>query len=138
MNTFDKILLGIIVILVIIGGFLFIQNNSLKKELNGKTVEVNSLQQNLQAYKDSSEMLAKKIQDYAIFVKDLKYVNSTLYTQNNILKTKFRILLDSVVVLNQAAQVDTNDNMIVVRFEGYQGKINYKGKVVYFKLTNKG
>src|SRR3990167_9278687 len=100
--------------------------------------KLDQLQQNVKKYKDSSEMLAKKIQDYAIFFKDLKYVNSTLYAQNNILKAKFRILLDSVVVLNQAAQVDTNDNMIVVRFEGYQGKINYKGKVVYFKLTNKG
>lgn len=118
--------------------YLYITLNKTKKELEKAKVEAKYNYQNFQAYKDSSTMMAKTLQEYAITIKDLSRENKNLKDQNIYLRTQFRILLDSIEILNKPAIVDTSNtdsNKIVITFEGKEGRIQYKGQVIYFKLT---
>lgn len=118
--------------------YLQIILNKTKKELEKAKVEAKYNYQNFQAYKDSSIMMTRTLQEYAIAIKDLSQKNKNLKNQNIYLRTQFRILLDSIEILNKPAIIDTSDmdsNKIVITFEGKEGRIQYKGQVIYFKLT---
>ena len=133
-----KIILGIIAVLI--GAIVYLQFNlqHTKKELAKKQLEAKINLQNFEAYKDSAMMMARTLQEYAVAVKDLREENKKLKDQNIYFKTQFRILLDSIDILNKPAVVDTSNtdsNKIVITFEGKEGRIHYKGQVIYFKLT---
>jgi len=136
MNTKTKIVLSIILALVIAIVFLQYQVNKTEKELEKKKLEAAYNYQNFQAWKDSSMMKANTLQEYAIAVRNLKDENKKLKQENVFLKSQFTLLLDSIEVLNKPATVDTTDSSrIVIEFEGEQGRITYKGQVIYFKLN---
>jgi len=82
--------------------------------------------------------MARTLQEYYVAVKDLTQENKKLKDQNIYFRTQFKVLLDSIEVLNKPATIDTSNtdsNKIVITFEGKEGRIQYKGQVIYFKLT---
>jgi len=94
--------------------------------------------QNEAALQDYITMQADSLQDYAINVKNLTTENDNLDHKYILLKSKYYILIDSIKVLNQHANVDTSGNTIIVSFDGREGKVSYKGHTTYFKLTAEG
>lgn len=134
LKNLKYILISIIIVVLVIL-YLIHNINSLKNELNNQKIQTQINYQNYQAYKDSAEMKSKQIQEYAAFVKDLSKENRDLKTRVIYLKNQFKILLDSIEVLNKPANVDLSDtNKIVIFIEGKVGKIHYNGQVIYFIL----
>jgi len=138
MTLTSKITLGIIIALI--GAIIYLQFNlqNTKKELAKSKVDAQINLQNFEAYKDSATMMARTLQEYYVAVKDLKEENKKLKDQNIYFRTQFRVLLDSIEVLNKPAVIDptnTDSTRIVITFEGKEGRIQYKGQVIYFKLT---
>ena len=125
------------VILFFIGGAIWYishLNDIIKDRENTILVQ----KQNQAALTDFISMQADSLQDFAIFVSNLQTENTKKEKQYNILKSKYVILIDSINILNKHADVDTSGNTIVVKFEGREGKVSYKGKTTYFKLTGEG
>jgi len=128
------VILSVVLVLFFSGvvWYLFYLNNIIKQKEN----EILIKNQNEAALNDYIKMQADSIQNFSIFVSDLQKENEKKDKQYNILKSKYAILIDSIKILNKPANnVDTSGNTIVVEFEGKEGKISYKGKTVYFKLT---
>ena len=138
MTTKTKIILVIIGVLIAAIIYLQFSLQSTKKELAKKQLEAKINLQNFEAYKDSATMIARTLQEYIIAVKNLQQENKHLKDKNIYLRTQFKILLDSINVINKPAVIDTSNvdsNKIVITFEGKEGRISYKGQVIYFKMT---
>jgi len=138
MTITSKITLGIVIALIAVIVYLQFNLQNTKRELAKSKVDAQINLQNFEAYKDSATMMARTLQEYYVAVKDLKEENKKLTNQNIYFKTQFRVLLDSIEVLNKPATIDTSNtdsNKIVITFEGKEGRIQYKGQVIYFKLT---
>jgi len=133
-----KIILGIVIALIAAIVYLQFNLQNTKKELAKAKVDAQINLQNYEAYKDSATMMARTLQEYYVAVKDLTQENKKLKDQNIYFRTQFKVLLDSIEVLNKPATIDTSNtdsNKIVITFEGKEGRIQYKGQVIYFKLT---
>lgn len=133
-----KIILAVFILLIVSIIYLQFNLQKTKKELVKAKVDAQINLQNYEAYKDSATMMARTLQEYYVAVKDLKEENKKLKDQNIYFRTQFKILLDSIEVLNKPAVIDTSNtdsNKIVITFEGKEGRIQYKGQVIYFKLT---
>jgi len=133
-----KIILGIVIALIAAIVYLQFNLQKTKRELVKAKVDAQINLQNYEAYKDSATMMARTLQEYYVAVKDLTQENKKLKDQNIYFRTQFKVLLDSIEVLNKPATIDTSNtdsNKIVITFEGKEGRIQYKGQVIYFKLT---
>ena len=125
------------VLLFLVGGLIWYVtylNNEIRNRENTIAVQ----KQNSAALAGYISMQADSLQDYAISVKNLTTDSDKLDKKYVLLRNRYYILLDSVKVLNEDAEVDTSGNTIIVKFEGREGKVTYKGKTTYFKLTAEG
>jgi hypothetical protein len=134
---FKYILIITAVILFFVGGLIWYVTY-LNGEIRAKENTIAVQRQNSAALAGYISMQADSLQDYAISVTDLTTENDNLDKKYVLLRNRYYILLDSVKVLNESALVDTSGNTIVVSFEGREGKVTYKGKTTYFKLTAEG
>lgn len=134
---FKYILITVSILLFFIGGaiwYISYLNDIIRDRENTILVQ----RQNESALKDFITMQADSLQDFAIFVTDLQKDNVDVTKRYNLLKSKYTILIDSIKVLNEHADVDTSGNTIIVSFQGKEGKVSYKGHTTYFKLTGDG
>ena len=134
---FKYILITVAVLLFFAGGTIWYishLNDIIRDRENTILVQ----RQNEAALKDFITMQADSLQDFAIFVTDLQKDNVDTKKRYNLLRSKYTILIDSVKVLNEHANVDTSNNIIKVEFDGKRGKVSYQGYTQYFKLTGEG
>ena len=133
-NTSNIIMTVLILLLIGLGIYFFNQYRIAANE----AIESGRLLQNAEAYKDSSAMVADILQKYKVFVHNLQNENSKLNKENRYVKSKFRLIEDSLEVLSGSAQSTNYGDSIIVRFEGAQGKISYKGFTTYLVLQDTG
>lgn len=136
MTLLNKILIGISILFFVVSVLLFINNNSLKADIEDKDKKIAVAKQNEQALKDEMNQKDSIIQNYAIKVSDLQKDITDREKKYRILLSKYAILYDSVQVINKPAETDTSNNMIKVSFKGKQGKVSYKGETIYFTLKD--
>jgi len=133
-NFIKKHIVSIIIIVLLLGGLAYLIHSTIKTQ--NEVIEARRQLQNAEAYKDSSEMKDSILQNYAVFVRNLQNDNAKLNSQVVYMKSNFTLLLDSVKVLNQLAQSFNYGDSIVVKFEGKQGRVTYKGQTTYFTLND--
>lgn len=136
MSLFNKILLGIISILLLICGFLYVKIDTLELVNKQKTDSLFIYDQNNKALQDELIMKANLIQDYAIFVQNLQNELDNYKNKYIILKSRYTLLLDSIQVLNDSALVSIIDSIIKVEFSGKENKVSYDGNTKYSIKTN--
>ena len=115
-----KIILGIVIALIAAIVYLQFNLQKTKRELVKAKVDAQINLQNYEAYKDSATMMARTLQEYYVAVKDLTQENKKLKDQNIYFRTQFKVLLDSIEVLNKPATIDTSNtdsNKIVITFD---------------------
>lgn len=133
-----RILIALCVILLAlnIGAYFYIDD--LRRQVSERNNAISLLIQNERALQDQIEMKSDSLQIYAAYVKDLQKEIEKLSGEYNLLASKYSIAIDSIKVLDKPTPVDTSGNEIIIKFEGREGKVTYKGKTTYFKLTGKG
>lgn len=127
----------VIIALLIFGLYYLFAYNNKKKQLQEANLKAQMYLQNLQAYKDSSNMKSEIIQQFAIKVSNLNSENEKLKNRILLLKSNFTLLSDSIKILNELANSHNFGDSIIVEFEGKKGKISYKGKTTYFVVDDK-
>lgn len=130
---FKYIVIIVLIIAFVICGLIWRISN-LNSTIKEKEDAILILNQNEQSLKDEINMKADSIQDFAIRVFDLQNLNKDSEKKYTILKSKYKILIDSIQVLNRPATVDTSGNTIIITFNGRKGKIWYNGSTTYFKI----
>jgi hypothetical protein len=133
-NFIKKHIVSIIIIVLLLGGLAYLIHSTIKTQ--NEVIEARRQLQNAEAYKDSSEMKDSILQNYAVFVRNLQNENTKLNKQIIYMKSNFTLLLDSVKVLNQLAQSFNYGDSIIVKFEGKQGRLTYKGQTTYFTVQD--
>lgn len=137
MTTINILKLTAIFILVATIGYFINDYVSTKNELEKIKVENTLKDQNIGWYKDSLEMKAKIIQNYSIAVSDLNTQLKNSKTEYRILQSKYKIIFDSLHVLNGSAWVEFIDSShLTISFKGDKKKIHYDGSVSY-NIDNK-
>lgn len=134
-NILTKILAGLDVVLLVVVIIMYIKINTLNSTIEENNLTIGQLTQNNQALFDKNKMQADSLQLYALFVTDLQKIYKNKTSEYNILASKYKIAIDSIKILNKPAQTQLDSNSIIVVFKGKEGKISYKGKTTYFKLT---
>lgn len=138
MQLSTKIFLGTIVVLlgIILYGYFQINNLTATIQEQENTIAISN--QNEEAYKNQIKMQADSLQDYAIFVKDLQKDIKNEKKKYIILNQKYQLLVNSVNVKDSNASVIYEDSLIIVKFEGKDGKVSYEGETKYFVETKEG
>lgn len=136
MLTRILIALCIILFTLNVGAYFYI--GDLRHQVAERNNAISLLIQNERALQDQIEMKSDSLQIYAAYVKDLQKEIEKLSGEYNLLASKYSIAIDSIKVLNKPTPVDTSGNTIIITFAGKEGKVSYKGKTTYFKLTGEG
>lgn len=140
MSILNKIYLVLTIVILLLllsfGIYFYIENTNLKEQLLEKNKKITVLSQNVSALEYQSETKDSIIKDYSIFVTNLKNTIDEKNNKYNVLYSKYKILLDSVNVVNKPTNSDSSNGIIKVYFAGNKGKIHYNGETVYFTTTD--
>jgi len=132
MTTINMLKLAAIIIVVTTIGYFINDYVSTKNELEKIKVENVIKDQNTMWYKDSLQMKARIIQNYSIAVGNLNTQLKDSKTEYRILQSKYKIIFDSLNVLNGSVWVEFMDSShLTIYFKGDKKKIHYDGNVIY-------
>jgi len=131
MTFLTKILSGIIGLLIIISVGLWVKINSLNKELQDSKDSLLVFNQNNKAFEDLLKQKADSLQNYAVFVANLKNKYKSLENKYSILESEYNILIDSIEVLNGIAQGFIKGEKVIVEFKGKKSKAMYNGSTTF-------
>jgi len=136
-NLLTKLLLIVILIISAVGIYLYVQNQNLKRDNINKENSIEVLHQNSEAYKNSINQKIDSIQNFALYVSNLKDENLLQASKYNLLKTTFTVLQDSLVKLSGNATSTVSDSTIRVSFNGEKNSIRYNGYTEYYPINKK-
>lgn len=131
MTVFNKILIGVIVSLIVVGSYFYIQFTNVKSKLKVVEDQKTVLVQNEQALKDQLAFKADTISNLASLIKKLNEESYKKGKEYKIFEVKYKILLDSLIKISSNTNNDITDSTIIVYFKGQQKKIYYDGRTIF-------
>lgn len=134
----NKFLLSLILLLVIIviGFYYFNQITHSKLKESQDSLLISS--QNLIASNEVLTQTQDSIQSIALLVENLQKNNKNINSKYNLLSIQYKVIQDSINVVNVQVPVDTFNNVITIRLNGREGKVRYDGYTKYIKQTGIG
>lgn len=131
MTIFNKILIVIICILIVIGSYFYIKFTNIKSELKIVENQKMVLVQNEQSLKDQLSYKADSISNLALMVKKLNENSYQKGKEYKVLEVKYKVLIDSLIKINSNTHNYITDSTIIVYFNGQQRKIHYDGRTIF-------
>jgi hypothetical protein len=132
-NLFEKILLGVILLLGIFGLTMYIQNSSLKSDIIRKQDSLYVSVQNQAALASQLKLKSDSIQTVSLFVSNLQTALSIKENQYNILNSQFTTAKKEWERIKNGSAIITEDS-ITIRINEYDkaSKVTVQGHTAFY------